>query len=335
MPANPVMAGATLTAGLRADFARTYESRYAKVGLKLQDVMDRVTSDKLEEIYAYFEAAPYPARWPRGSQIQSKPFGSVQFTIKNVDWGRRIEWHVNDREDDQTQSLFTQAQAAGANWATLDERVFMQIITGTSDPDLLESIPNAPDGSALYATTAGGSDRFGVSGGNTIESPAGVSTAGDVRTDLFTAVERTKLFQDTEGEPLWPDDVIDGGFVVYYNADNYQIFQEAFIQGRTMQVVQDGGSNVSGAAVTNVVLDSGLRVELRATQRITDNDWFLFLKDSPLKAVVRQERQPLRSFTATFENNPGTRDAKIEYIQWDSRTGYGVLLPYQTVRVNN
>lgn len=50
----------------------------------------------------------------------------------------------------------TGAMRAGAplvGWATLDERVFFRMITDGVDVALLPSIPNAPDGTALYSST--------------------------------------------------------------------------------------------------------------------------------------------------------------------------------------
>jgi hypothetical protein len=302
----------------------------------MADVMDEVPSDKLQEIFGYFDSAPYPRRWPKGETIQSEPFRARQFRITNLDWGIRVQWHVNDREDDQTHSLFQRARDAGAHWATLPERVFFQIIQGTADPDLLPSIPNASDGAPIYSATDGdGNPRFGVTGGNTLTA-TGFSNAAQIRQDFYRAFTRMLQFRDTKGQPLWDRDrILANGLIIFFNVANEQLFAEAFIQSRTVQVIQNvaGTENVAAAAVTNVVLESGLSVMLAPTPRITTNAWFVFARGVTRKPVVRTIRQPLREVVATFENSDHARNTKEEYIQWDSREGYGVNLPYQTVRI--
>jgi hypothetical protein len=337
MPGQIVISGATLTAGLRADFAETYKAKYKQVAARLGRIMQLgVPSDKLVELFAYYMSAPHPARWPRGENRRSKPFGSVQFSVQNFDWSSQVEWHENDRNDDQTKSLYTQAQDAGSNFAHLHERIFFQMLLAAADADLLPAIPTAPDGAALFATTAGGVARFGATNGNLLPGN-GVGTGEVVRTDFWTTVQQFKLFQDTEGQPLWDDATLDGGYTVIYNAANEKIFREAFLQGRTIAPVKNvgGSENVGGAAVTNVILESGLEIILWGTQRITDNDWFVFLNNSPKKATFQLERQALRSIARTMENSDIARESKIESVMWDARYGYGVGLPYQTIKVNN
>ena len=78
--ANPIMAGALLTQGLRADFAKVYKSEYDGIMQDLGDIfwLD-ATSDKLKEVYAYLESAPYPIRKDKGEVIEEKAMKSIQF----------------------------------------------------------------------------------------------------------------------------------------------------------------------------------------------------------------------------------------------------------------
>ena len=326
MPGQIVTAN-TLTAGIRADFAQAYKSAYSASKERLQSVMDMgIPSDKLPEIYAYFESAPYPRIWNRGDAIPRDAFESVQFNVTNKDWAIRVEWHENDREDDLTRSLMQRARDSGANFATLPERVFFQVLTGATSNDLLQAIPNAPDGAALFSATDGaGDDRFGFSGGN-IVTGTGVASSAAVRNDAFNAMEALRSFQDTEGQPLWPDELLDQGFQIIYPVGNDEVFREAFIQGRTLE---------GGAAVTNIILESGLKLDLWATQRLTGNDWYLFAKGATYKPVFQQIRRPLRESYSNMDNSDEARSTKIEGVQWDSREGFGVMLPYQSLKINN
>lgn len=123
---NPVAAGALLTAGLRTEFANIYESSYSGIIANFGDIfwLD-VPSDKRKELYAYLQSAPYPVRWDQGDMIGSANMLSTQFSVVNYDWGRRIGWHVNDRADDQTKTLFLRARELGSHWGTLSERIIV------------------------------------------------------------------------------------------------------------------------------------------------------------------------------------------------------------------
>ena len=120
--------------------------------------------------------------------------------------------------------------------------------------------------------------------------------------------------------------------VVTYGVANDQAFREAFQQGRTLAAATSVTGN---AAVSNIILESGLQIELWPTQRISDDDWFVFAKGAPHKPVFQQVRTPLRESYANVDNSDLARETKIESISWDSREGFGVTVPYQCVKVNN
>jgi len=326
-----VLAAATLTNGLLSTFSTAYRQQYEGMKENLGRVMDLgLPSVHAQELYAYFKSAPYPRRWERGSTISSKAFASVGFSVTNYDYGLEIGWHKNDREDDVTKSLFDQAQQGGRNWGTLMERFFFECVNASAD--LLPAIPNAPDGAAMYSATDGASAaRFGVTGGN-IETGGGVASGDAVRADFWSSVARFSQMQDTEGQPLWDKSFLDAGYVVIYGSANEEVFREAFLQGRTAIGANTATSN---AAVTNTILESGLSINLWPTQRITDNDWYVFAVGAQHKAVFEQTRQPLETHEQHMDNSDVARKTKEESVQWDSRHGVGVFLPYQTVKVNN
>lgn len=340
MPAtviSPIIAGDVLAAGLRSDFWDMWIGMSREVEAAVKDVMQLgVPSDKLTEIYGYFESSPYPVRWPRGTPISSDAIDSVAWNVTNLDWGRRVGWHVNDRMDDQTQSLYEAAQGAGEHWATLPERILFQIMTGGTDPDLLPSIPLDPTGVPLYSTT--GPDalpRFGTPTlGNSVPT-SGVDSAEEIERDYIRVMSQFRLFRNTKGQPLWNDRVLDGGVTIFYNAQNQDPFWKAFSRGRTVATIQNvaGTENVGGATPTNVILESGQKVTLRPTQRIVDDSWYVFLNAAPRKAIFQQERQPVFETIATWETSDHTRNTGEEYIQWKSREGYGIAVPYQTIKV--
>jgi hypothetical protein len=337
MPSNQARVNALLTAGLRSEMINAYDPKYKGVSERIGSVMRlAIPSDKRQEIFGYWETAPYPGIWKRGDTLAIESFDSVQWTVVNHDWAVAINWHEDDEQDDQTQGLLQRARDAGTNFATLDERVFYQILNGAADANLLPSIPNAPDGVDLFnATDGAGAARFGVSGGN-IESGATLTTAAGIRAALFDAIERFGRFQDTKGQPLLNlDDVIAGGFCLFYPVAQEQLVREAVIQGRTL-AIHPGTSTTdttAAAAVTNILLESGLRFDLVPSQRMTGTTMAIFAKAVEHKAVFSLARQPLREQVWGRENSDEGRFKKERGIMWDARRGYGVGLPYAAIQI--
>ena len=335
MVAGPVNATQLLTPGLRANFKQTYEQMYKASRGRLSGAMDFITSDKLFEIYGYYQASPNPSRWDRGSIITSKAFKSVQYKTYNKDWGLRIPWHENDEEDDQIDGLLQRAREGGQKFALLDERIFFQLIQSGTDAELLKQIPTAPDGAALYATTAGGANRFGVSSGNLLTGDSS-PTGQDLRDSIFEAVAQWVQMLDTESQPLIDPAVIDQGIVVYYSPTINQEVARAFQQAFPIEVDGTAGSANAAAAPSNVIHDAGLKIDLRQTVRVTTNDLYCFLPGINLRPVFKQTRRPLRAVgPITMDNSDSMRDTKNRYMQWDERAGYGFNLPYATIKVNN
>jgi hypothetical protein len=325
---------ATLLPGLRADFATTYKKNYMGIEKQLAPIMQLgVPSDKLEEFYAYFKSAPHPARLDMGKPIESQAFDSVGYSAINYDFALRCEWFKNQREDDQIKSLTDRVRDGGKNFALLPERILFQLLQATTDNNLLPYIPLAPDGVGLYSATDGaGANRFGVSGGNVMSS-SGVATSEEIRIDIFKALTRFKYFQDAAGQPLWQPSLVDNeGITILASITNEKVFREAFKQARTLQVTTPPATGAF-AQVSNIVLESGLKITVITTARITTNYWYIFLDGAPQKAVAQQMRQGIQEWVATMENSDECRKHKKEAMQWDCRQGYVINLPYQTIEV--
>lgn len=339
MPGSPVIAADVLAGFIRTAFVDTYDRMVTDVNNRLTNVMEfGLPSDRSQETYAYFTSAPHPRLWRRGEDVPTEGFEDVTFDVVNYDWSLGVEWHANDRQDDQTRTLLMRARQGATGFALLKERIFFQMLLGSTDAYLLPTVPTAPDGASFFsATDGGGSNRFGVSGGNVVTG-SGVSSAQSVRTDFFDAIERFHQFQDTKGQPLWPESVLDRGYTVLFNVANLQVIAEALIQSRTLQTSFSSTTGVdaaAGAAVTNIVLDSGMSITLWPTQRISTDDIYIFANGSPIKAIFEQTRQELQENTQLPENSDVARRTKQEGIFWNARMGYGLALPYQAIQINN
>lgn len=327
-----VIASAVLANGLRTEFVDTYlgitnrmaDSRLAKV----MDLGIGATNRQHE--FAYFEAAPHMDYWRRGDSIPTDAFKGVTFSTPVYTWGRRIPWHKEDRKDDQTGSLFEMARMAGQSAALLPTRFFFDLIQGRTDT--LPATPTAPDGAAIYATTAGGANRFGVSSGNLLTG-SGVASASALRTDYYNAIEQWKQFQDGKGQPLLSDELIDAGVIIIHGAANTEAFEEAFLQKR--QGVVKGTD--AGTTPSNLVQDASRNVQLWGTSRITDNDWYVFLTAAPKLPTFLLDREGVQEFTSLEgdNNSDHTRNTGEEYVQFERRAGAGIALPIGTIKVNN
>jgi len=324
---NPIQGAEALTPAIRPNFADTYRKRYQGVLADMGSVMElAVPSDKFQEVYGYPETAMYPQRVPDGEGMPSKSHRYRSFTITNVTWKASVQWFRNQALFDQLGTVIKQARQAGENFANLPEEVFFQVIQQQTNARLLRTIPNAPDGAAIYATTDGaGSNRFGVSSGNLVTG-TGVATSEAIRTDYFSAITQFALMQDTEGQPLLPANILDQGFTLFYNASNEKIVSEAFLQLRSL-----AGSVVP----TNIVQDANKVPRLVGTQRITDNDMYVFANGVDTKAVIEQVASPLEEMPSNVGNSDFARDYDVESFNYKAVRGYGVGLPYGTVKINN
>lgn len=320
-----VQATEMLARGLRAEFADTYDREIKGPEAQLSKVMElNLPSDKLSEIYGYFESAPHWARWDRGKEIARAAFRGRNFTVPNLDWGIAIDWHENDEQDDQSSSLVSRVRDAAIDAALLSERVFFQMLTGGTDNNLLPLVPNAPDGATLFAATAGGAARFGATGGNAL-SQSGVTSTGLIQQDFFTAYGQFRKFQDTQGQPLWPAEIQNRGITVIYNASNEQVFRSAF-----RQLFLDAGQS----APSNVAVDTSMKVDLWPTPRLTSNTWYMFLTGARKKALFRQVRQAPRDNMEDMLNSDISRRTGQKSMQWKARYGFGVALPYQCLSLS-
>lgn len=330
---STVIASSVLANGLRTEFADTYSKiRNRQADSRLGLVMDLgIGATNRQHEFAYFNAAPHMTLWRRGESIPTDAMDSVTFTTPIYEWARRVPWSKWDRKDDQTQSLVDVARMAGESAALLPQRFFFDLLAGTTTT--LPAVPNAPDGAVFFATTdGGGAARFGITDGNLLTG-TGVASVSAIKTDYYNAIEQWKQMQDGKGQPLFSDEVVDGGIIVVHAAANTEAFEEAFLQKRQGEVL---GTD-AGTTPSNLVQDASRNVQLWGTSRLTGNDWYCFLRNSPKKATFMLNREGVQEFSSLEGDNNGdhTRDTGEEYVQWEERSGAGIGLPYGAIKINN
>lgn len=332
MASNPVIAGNVLAAGLNDRWKATYEGALASYPW-LDKIMDRTpTSDKRTETYAYFKSAPQLERKPDAQNIASENFDADQYSVTNFEVEKRIPWRIKDRQDDMTRSLMTHVEMLARDAATYDARIAGQMLSAGTAAALLETVPNAPDGAAIFATTAGGAaTRFGVTDGNLLTG-SGVSTAEQITTDMFAGIAQFQLMQDTKGRRLWSDEVLGGEYFVLYapSASNSLQFVKAFKQ---MIVASTAGA--AGAGVSNPITATGLNITPMPFFYYSGGDWSIHLVAAPIKALFKQTRIPFYTTYAVEENSDTARDSGVEAFYVKGRLGFGANLAASALKINN
>lgn len=326
---NPQIPAEAFRADLKTTFVTTYEKSMAQ-SPKLAAIMDiNVPSDKRAEIYGYPESVPTVDRWERGRPIPREESRIVTYSATNESWGKAFEYHEDDINDLKLIEGKAWARGMAKRTGQVPERVAFQILDSTTNAKLLPSIPLAPDGAALFATTAGGAARFGKTGGN-IVGGSGYSGAAIRATLMGLVLPQFFGFTDTKGEPLLDHSKIEQKLVIVANSDYYEGFAEAFKQS----VTRSDGANGS-AGVTNLVMDSGLAIELWLTQRKAATSWVVVAPDaSDQKPLAWQQRAGVRTIDEDRSNSDRARNTKMESFQVDFRgTGF-VNLPFTAIQVD-
>lgn len=333
---NAVDADNAVTPGLRNEFVGAYMVSYEGLEKMLRRfAVSVVGSDKREELYAYPLTAPYPARQDRNRGPKIESFSFAQFRIPNYAWALRVPYHVDDVDDDLTGSLLPMARMAGDHFSTLDDRIFIQILTSGSDSELLPVTLTAPDGAALYASTDGdGNDRGGVSGGNILTGYSNPN-AQDIRSLYQQMLARWTNFLDKKNQPLINPSIIKQGITIVHGPALIEEIKEAFIQ-RT--VAYDSSRNDAASGVSNIILDSGEKVTTYCNPRLgtTSKALYAFLDGAPVKPIIKQARRELYEITISEQVSDAARDTNEVGNQYRLRMGWG-LSPawWYTLRATN
>jgi hypothetical protein len=327
---SPVNIGALLTAGLRAEYGQAFTPRYQGVMDRIGTVIGEVTSDKLTELYGALKAPIYPIRWDNGTEMPSKDVLSVQISVTNLDWGRRV-YLPRNWEDDQTKTAWQVARGLGQNWATLPERLFYQFITAGTDADLMPVVTASYDGTALYSASA----REGASSGN-IVTQTGSTTVQQIITDFYSMDTRFADMQNSESQPFWdPADL--NHFTLFYGTSINLVMAQAAKQMTVMnKIAGTSTTDISTAAgVNNMILASGKTVTFQMSQRISNSAIYSFLTGIPneQRAVARQLRKGLNEAVGNWETSDHTRSTGQPYVQYDNRETVFSFLFQSTVKI--
>lgn len=334
MPGGLIANAAPLISGTGATIGREFWDTYSQTYEGENKFVDMVSNPDIpskvkNQPEGYFETVPYPVIWLDGDDIPEKPFSSVQFVIYNRSWGRRLPYSEDDLVYEQTQSLLAKVREHAGHWGTLYARILIQFMTAATDPDLVPGTTLAPDGAAMYATTAGGANRFGVTDGNLPTGYAAMDSSAEVLDAIANEVNRAGRFLDTEGQPLFDPGVLSEVLIVAPRAYG-NVFMQAFNQSLTQSGPAAAAGNV---AVTNYILNSGMKLSLWLTPRITAKAFYIFFPRANKQPFGKAVVTPLREAYADMTNDPGARTSKRFYNQWDMRFGPYIGPCFSTIKI--
>ena len=86
--------------------------------------------------------------------------------------------------------------------------------------------------------------------------------------------------------------------------------------------------------IPNSLMAGGVKIELKPTQHITTDDIYIFLKGAPHKAMFKQIRTPPEENPFDEANSKESARTLLRSIIFHEYAGYGIFLPYQTIKLN-
>lgn len=281
-------------------------------------------TDRRTTQYGYWDTPPGLGLWEQGSTVPRGSAKSTAFNVTVYDWGRKIEWHENDRNDDQLAGLIPAAMRTGESAAYLPEEFAMDALL--QSPSILPAIPLAPDGGALFAASVGGVNRFGVAGGNVVTG-TGVAAEDTILADFYSCRTRWARMLH-RGSRLVGDPLINAGTLIICGSHLERIMQQSFLNSRIAQ-------GAAGATPDNVVKSAGHKVTIWSHPRLTGNTWYACLSGATIKPLFEVERQALRTTILTVDTNPAAADDGLEGVNFKKRAGLGINLPWALLQVTN
>ena len=243
--------------------------------------------------------------------------------VANLHYARGVEWLRSHILDDRTGGvggqLMRRARETGQKFGDLRLRVLHQIITAATNADLLPSVPNAYDGSALFISTT----RYGNAAGN-IVTGGGITSVALMHVDIYALIKRFRDMLDTQSRFIWSGDDVDKGIMLLGGPSSEHILDLAV----HAEVIQG-----SSAGVSNPIRKKN--VETHILSDITDDDIFGFLTGVELKPLLIQEREALQETESDFSNSDDAKNKHLFSLNFFERLGFGVLAPMTAVKINN
>lgn len=337
---NPTDIGTVgpLTSAIRNEFMGAYATDYSHLETLLSAFGIKVVrSDAAYNAYSVRRTSPYPAYQHRGTAPVTRGFDFLAQRVDNFAYALRIAIHQDDWDDDQMGAISPGIAEGGSNFASLIVRLFIQLITDTTDSELQPYIPVAADGAPMYSTTDGdGANRFGLALGNTTATLGASPDAQTIREWYQDVKAQFRQMTDPHGQPLIPPRAIDEeGITLVYGPGLEKEMNAAFRQKLVFEIDGTAGSANAAAAPTNVILDMGDPLTLYNTPYIpaSDKRVWAFLNSSRIeRPVVWQIRRDMYEVNALEGVSDSANDTQQVYRQFRMRAGMAPMVTFPTIR---
>ena len=332
----PNMAGTTLRLGLRSDYRGTYDNTYIRQATQYGNFMQYgAGTDTYLTPFAYPESQTYPSQHGWGMPIKEKPTRYVDYDSVQKRWADSVSTLNRDSKLSTLGGINEDAQSRGRNFGTLAARAMTQMMEGTVDPALLETLPLAPDGSPIYSATSGtGADRFGILGGNLLTGLA-LGTGAGLRDAVMSLIEQILQFKDTESQPLQNQDLFsEFGMDVMLPTGLFRQGIEAFKQTMTPLVgTTDAATSGGNVTTANYLTEAGFNIPLLLTPHLTvETAIYIAVKGAPVKPMTELVSQ---DFTESYydasnsEHRGETGTSRWLFEKW---CDYFTNLPLRTAK---
>lgn len=336
----PMIDTAAKIAGIRTEYAKTYLPRYKgsmdSFVKYFMDVSGGNTIQNQTETFGYVESVRGARLIKRGEVIPKSGTKTISYTANIKEYGGGIDAYHLSLKYDNLKVLLAGAQGMATKNALVTEKVLVSHLTGTADRDVIDVIKNAPDGAATYATTAGGSNRFGISSGNLLSGHS-VSTPQGIRTAIYAVTTQYAGMLDTVGDQMWDSSTLDQGiFIVHSSADEHN-FAKATEQSMMLEYIAAAttGTDDVGGAVSNIFKDANRKVKRFGTQCLATGSWYAVLMG------ISEDQKPFakyvgNEFQERYYNGSNDRESfetGYESMNYRGSFMWVVNMPLATIKV--
>lgn len=333
MPGLPVIASAIVALG--RNMSREFVDNYKQKDLGEKRFLDLIMGPDRKGVgetdyVGWFGSSPNPEFWAKGDEIPVANMDGFTGSIVHKAFGIKIPYGRDDVIFERTGSLLEMVRDTANKWKMLDARVLKEFATGTVDPSLYPTVPNAFDGAAFFNATDGNSaNRFSRSGGNILTGQTLSTSSGWIQA-IINGMNAVASFLDTDGQPKWSgDDLMEVVVVVPQGGALH--FQEAF----SNPITTSAESSTGGVAgISNTIKSMGMTIHPYITPRYTTTTEFYMYFPRVKRAFGRSLVLEPTTYESTMASGSDVALAtKQQSWQSDMLAGHYINLPFGALKV--
>lgn len=305
-------ANATMLPEVRANFIDALEGANSYYNEVIESLIDDFQMESRLEKQGYWEKTGTVKRWDQGTSIPQVTMRQKMYLMGLHNWGAEMVWSVYDARDSKA-SIAKEATTLADDHLTLLPRLFAQILEGSANPDLKDTIETAVDGSSLYSS----STRFGVSGGN-IESISDVTSSLLAYENIWKFHNRFQQFLTPNStSPLLSPSEYDDLVIFVHPSKKQYWFEAAKAATKPVLFGTDAGAGVENLLAGKKVIGN---IEIVPFIYLSGTaDVYAFAAKGKYKAILRGRREGLEEYMFGPHNSLECARNMIETYQASQR----------------